>query len=368
LQQTEIGRNAKTLADGAGHRFQLDSMGAGQGASMRSINRSAPRGRGLLKGNKLVDCYIPSRSQPANPTYKCLIAWQALSCALLIAAFAAVCRSIFNPSCFKRCSTRMTSFEEKRFKRHRISTIRSTSDQQTSSMGRRTTIPVLIAAELMLSSNAASSPAQNAVLYSSAAGVETGNVISPRKIVASSTKERPIITESNAEVLQFRSSSDLLRKKQGTDAIRGVRRGWVGSPRLAARSFEIHSERVRDGVIKALKLINPDQSQDRNIVAYDGNNARVKKPTKIDIQGWMPAWSDHADAVQKPVPGYEDFMVKIYFNDRDRQNFTTIGMIHSDALQHLADYLFLYHRNGRSNHVNADISDTFCAQVKGGCP
>jgi hypothetical protein len=31
LQQTEVGRNAKTLADGAGHTFDLDHpMGAGQ--------------------------------------------------------------------------------------------------------------------------------------------------------------------------------------------------------------------------------------------------------------------------------------------------------------------------------------------------
>ena len=133
-----------------------------------------------------------------------------------------------------------------------------------------------------------------------------------------------------------------------------------------ARSY---AQIARDGVVKALKLINPSQDEDSNIVPYDGNNAQVKDPSKVDISGWSKGFSLHGKAFQKDVPGYDGLQVKIYFDDKERNNLTTIGLEHSGA-GHVADYILNYSPilHNPSNHTNADIAADFCADVEGGCP
>jgi hypothetical protein len=128
-----------------------------------------------------------------------------------------------------------------------------------------------------------------------------------------------------------------------------------------------YAQMARDGVVKALKLINPDQDETSNIVPYDGNNAEVKDPSKIDTSSWSSTYSGHADAREKGVPGYDGLQVKIYFKDKERGNLTTIGLIHTGA-SHVLDYVFNYDAKDRSNHTNADIAKDFCAKVEGGCP
>jgi RHS repeat-associated protein len=125
---------------------------------------------------------------------------------------------------------------------------------------------------------------------------------------------------------------------------------------------------ARDGVVKALSLINPNQDESSNIVPYDGNNAKVVDVSKIDTSGWVSGTSGHASALYRDVPGYDGLGVKIYLNDSERENLTTIGLIHSANVEHLYDWFFLYSSTDRSNHTNADIARGFCSKVSGGCP
>jgi hypothetical protein len=124
---------------------------------------------------------------------------------------------------------------------------------------------------------------------------------------------------------------------------------------------------ARDGVVKALELINPNQNEDANILPYDGNNAKVVDPSKFDTTGWTSHITLHATALQVDIPGYDGLSVAIYFNDSEREGLTTIGLIHTGAA-HVCDFWFNYNRLDRSNHTNADIAREFCDKGKGGCP
>ena len=127
------------------------------------------------------------------------------------------------------------------------------------------------------------------------------------------------------------------------------------------------AQAARDGVVKALKLIGGDVDES-NIVPYDGNNARVLDTSKIDTSKWNESFSLHATRRSMVVPGFDDLEVKLYFNDSERQNFDTIGIVHSGFWRHTFDYFFLYDRHDRSNGTNANIARGFCSKVIGGCP
>ena len=124
---------------------------------------------------------------------------------------------------------------------------------------------------------------------------------------------------------------------------------------------------ARDGVVKALSLINPGQDERNNIVPLDGNNAQVLDASRIDVSGWSEDTSLHARAISAPVPGFPDLAVKIYFDDTERSNLITIGLVHT-GVEHTIDWLFGYNSFDHSNHVNATTARSFCAQVQGGCP
>src|SRR5581483_1941780 len=123
---------------------------------------------------------------------------------------------------------------------------------------------------------------------------------------------------------------------------------------------------ARDGVVKALELIDPNIDP-TNIVPYDGNNARVLDINGLDGINWSGSFSLHAVSYQVAVPGYSNLEVKLYLDDTEREGYDTIGLVHTTwSAPHVYDFIFLY--QSPRNSTNADIAKGFCATVKGGCP